>query len=66
MHDCIQAYDKLGNDLESAHTKFGAVPLKKLDEAQMALNVLDATKSIFSFMSLDYSYQVWRLCGKRW
>jgi hypothetical protein len=59
-------YEKLGNDLDSAYSKYAGVSPRKPEDAANALNVLDATKSIFSFVSLDYVSQACLVWSRVW
>eukprot|EP01134_Creolimax_fragrantissima_P006430 CFRG6430T1 len=60
-----KSYEKIGHDLETASAKFAGTSLRKPDEIKMAENVLDATQSIYNFMSLDYTYQINCCTAKR-
>jgi hypothetical protein len=53
----MQMYEKLGNDLDSAYNKYAGVSPRKPDDAAMAENLVDATKSIYNYVSLDYVSQ---------
>eukprot|EP00124_Ichthyophonus_hoferi_P000572 Ihof_evm6s22 gene=Ihof_evmTU6s22 len=60
-----KVYDQLSGNLDQTRNKACAASKKKDDEYEMAKNVLDASKNVFTYISLDYVYQLNKLIGQR-
>lgn len=65
MKEAKKHFEKISDDLDSAHVRNSQAPRAKPQECEEAVNVLTATKSAFAHTSLDYVFQVNVLHSKK-